>query len=122
MEQRLSGADTSLNAPIGEANENAIQDFLVDDRPTPEGSVATSKDAATLSKWLAEALEELSPREKMIIARRRLDEDGATLDELGRDFGVSKERVRQLETRAMQKIKINLEARVGDISELPYLS
>ena len=122
MEQRLSGADTSLNAPVGEANENAMQDFLVDDRPNPEGSVATSKDAATLSKWLAEALEELSPREKMIIARRRLDEDGATLDELGRDFGVSKERVRQLETRAMQKIRVNLETRVSDISELPYLS
>jgi len=122
MEQRLSGADTSLNAPVGEANENAMQDFLVDDRPNPEGSVATSKDAATLSKWLAEALEELSPREKMIIARRRLDEDGATLDELGRDFGVSKERVRQLETRAMQKIRVNLESRVSDISELPYLS
>ena len=99
-----------------------MQDFLVDDRPNPEGSVATSKDAATLSKWLAEALEELSPREKMIIARRRLDEDGATLDELGRDFGVSKERVRQLETRAMQKIRVNLESRVSDISELPYLS
>jgi len=58
----------------------------------------------------------------MIIARRRLDEDGATLDELGRDFGVSKERVRQLETRAMQKIRVNLESRVSDISELPYLS
>ena len=58
----------------------------------------------------------------MIIMRRRLDEDGATLDELGRDFGVSKERVRQLESRAMNKIRVNLEARVEDINELPYLS
>lgn len=122
MEQRLYGADNSLNAPVGEASENQAQDFLVDDRPTPEQSIATAKDAATLSSWLSEALEELSPREKMIIMRRRLDEDGATLDELGRDFGVSKERVRQLEARAMSKIKTNLESRVEFIDELPYLS
>ncbi|MCE2516328.1 MAG: RNA polymerase factor sigma-32 [Alphaproteobacteria bacterium] len=122
MEQRLSGADSSLNAPVGEMNESMAQDFLMDDRPTPEQSVTISKHASTLSAWLAEALEELSPREKMIIMRRRLDEDGATLDELGRDFGVSKERVRQLETRAMNKIRVNLEARVDDITQLPYLS
>lgn len=122
MEQRLSGADSSLNAPVGETNENMAQDFLMDDRPTPEQSVCVSKDASTLSAWLAEALEELSPREKMIILRRRLDEDGATLDELGKDFGVSKERVRQLETRAMSKIKTNLEARIEDLEDLPFLS
>ncbi len=122
MEQRLSGADSSLNAPVGETNENMAQDFIMDDRPTPEQSVGTSKDAATLSAWLAEALEELSPREKMIILRRRLDEDGATLDELGKDFGVSKERVRQLETRAMSKIRTNLEARIEDLNDLPFLS
>lgn len=122
MEQRLSGADSSLNAPLGESNENMAQDFLVDDRATPEQSVATSKDASTLSAWLAEALEELSPREKTIILRRRLDEDGATLDELGKDFGVSKERVRQLETRAMSKIRTNLEARIEDLGDLPFLT
>jgi len=122
MEQRLSGADSSLNAPLGEQNEHAAQDFLVDDRPTPEQSVATSRDVATLSAWLAEALEDLSPREKLIIMRRRLEEDGATLDELGRDFGVSKERVRQLEARAMTKLRSNLEARVEDVNDLPYLA
>ena len=122
MEQRLSGADSSLNAPVGETNENSAQDFLVDDRPTPEHSVAMSKDASTLSAWLAEALEELSSREKMIILRRRLDEDGATLDELGKDFGVSKERVRQLEIRAMSKIRTNLESRIEDLGDLPFLS
>ena len=54
--------------------------------------------------------------------RRRLEDDGATLDELGRDFGVSKERVRQLEARAMKKIRTNLEARVEDIGDIPYIS
>ena len=86
MEQRLSGVDSSLNAPVGENSENAAQDFIVDDRPTPEQSVCTSRDAATLSAWLADALEDLSPREKTIIMRRRLEDDGATLDELGRDL------------------------------------
>ena len=122
MEQRLSGVDSSLNAPVGENSESAAQDFIVDDRPTPEQSVCTSRDAATLSNWLAEALEDLSPREKVIIMRRRLEEDGATLDELGRDFGVSKERVRQLEARAMKKIRTNLESRVEDIGDIPYIS
>lgn len=122
MEQRLSGADTSLNARIGESNENSIQDFLVDDRPDPEQSVATMTDAATLSRWLSEALEELTPREKLIITRRRLADEGATLEELGRDFGVSKERVRQLETRAMRKIRDNLVSRVDVLEDLPYLA
>ncbi len=122
MEQRLSGSDSSLNAPIGDGNENVPQDFIVDDRPNPEQSVATSHDATRLSDWLAEAMEELSPREKLIIMRRRLNEDGATLDELGRDFGVSKERVRQLETRAMKKIRVNIESRVDSLDDILYLS
>ena len=67
-------------------------------------------------------MEELSPREKLIIMRRRLNEDGATLDELGRDFGVSKERVRQLETRAMKKIRVNIESRVDSLDDILYLS
>ena len=122
MERRISGADYSLNNPIGEDNENTPQDFIVDDRPNPEQSVATSHDAQVLSAWLAEAIQNLSPREKLIISRRRLSENGATLDELGRDFGVSKERVRQLETRAMKKIRRNIESRVDSLDEIPYLS
>lgn len=129
MEQRLSGglsgADSSLNAPIhhdglGHGDGIIAQDVLVDDRPTPEQSVAFAKDTQTLSKWLTEALEELSPREKIIILRRRLDEKAMTLDELGRNFGVSKERIRQLELRAMEKIKTSLQARVDDTAHLPY--
>ena len=122
MEQRISGVDSSLNAPIGEDNENTPQDLIADDRPNPEQSVALSRDAEVLSAWLAEAMEDLSPRERSIITRRRLDEDGATLDELGRRFGVSKERVRQLETRAMDKIRQSIESRVDSRDEIPYLS
>ena len=122
MEQRMSGADSSLNAPIGEDNENTPQDLIADDRHNPEQSVALSRDAEVLSAWLAEAMKDLSPRERLIITRRRLDEDGATLDELGRDFGVSKERVRQLETRAMNKIRESIENRVESHDDIPYLS
>jgi RNA polymerase sigma-32 factor len=122
MDQRLSGADTSLNAPVGDTGENTAQDYLVDDRPTPEQSVSHAKDTETLHKWLAEALDILNPREKMIIRRRRLSEDGATLEELGKVLGISKERVRQLEARAMSKIRDNLEARIEDRRDLPFLT
>ena len=85
---------------IGENGDNSVQDFLVDDRPNPETTVMTSSDADTLSDWLNDALNDLPDREKMIIQRRRLNDEGSTLEELGIDFGVSKERVRQLEARA----------------------
>ena len=122
MEMRMSGSDSSLNAMIGDNGDNSAQDFLVDYRPNPETSVMVSNDAETLSAWLKEALNDLPDREKMIIQRRRLDDDGSTLEELGIDFGVSKERVRQLEARALIKIRNSLEQRVPEISDLPFLS
>jgi RNA polymerase sigma-32 factor len=64
-------------------------------------------------KWLSEAIGELSPRERTIIAERRLRDEGVTLEELGRELGVSKERVRQLEARAMGKLRAALERRAG---------
>ncbi len=70
------------------------------------------RDSQTRSRWLAEALRELSPREQTIIRQRRLQDDGATLEELGRKLGVSKERVRQLEHRALMKIRESIERRV----------
>jgi RNA polymerase sigma-32 factor len=71
---------------------------------------------------LNDALNDLPDREKMIIQRRRLNDEGSTLEELGIDFGVSKERVRQLEARALIKIRNSLEGRVPEISDLPFLS
>jgi RNA polymerase sigma-32 factor len=79
-------------------------------------------DAVTLSAWLKDALEDLSDRERVIIQRRRLEEEGSTLEQLGFDFGVSKERIRQLEARAFNKIRDNLERRVADISDLPFMA
>ena len=71
------------------------------------------RDADTRSRWLNEALSELTQRERTIIDQRRLREEAATLEELGRELGVSKERVRQLEHRALQKLKQSMLRRVA---------
>ena len=109
MEQRLSGADMSLNAFVNTESENEAQDFLADERPSPEQVVIELHDKKVLSRWLSEALNELSARERLIILKRRLNEEGATLEQLGRILGVSKERVRQLEHRALKKLQKTLE-------------
>jgi RNA polymerase sigma-32 factor len=112
MEIRLSAGDQSLNAPVSENGDDDWQDFLADQRPSPETVVMGMRDGRTRSRWLNEALGELSPREQTIIAQRRLREDGVTLEELGRTLGVSKERVRQLEHRALLKLRTSLLQRV----------
>ena len=118
MEMRLSGSDQSLNAPISEAGDDDWQDFLADQRPSPEEVVIGMRDAQTRSQWLAEALGELSPRERTIISQRRLRDEGATLEELGRELGVSKERVRQLEHRALLKLRESMMRRVESSADL----
>ena len=108
MEMRLSGADQSLNAPIGIDGEDQWQDFLADQRPTPEESVTLARDGRTRSVWLAQALDELSAREQTIIKERRLSDEGRTLEQLGQKLGISKERVRQIEHRALEKLKVSV--------------
>lgn len=105
MENRLNASDQSLNATVGESSEDSWQDFLADTRPTPEIVVRERRDVEVRSQWLNKAIDELSPREQIIIRQRRLREEGATLEELGRVLGVSKERVRQLEHRALTKMR-----------------
>ncbi len=118
MEQRLSGNDQSLNAPVGETGDDQWQDFLSDDRSSPETVVIGLRDAATRSRWLAKALSDLSERERRIIRKRRLVDNGATLEQLGTELGVSKERVRQLEHRAMLKIRASIEQHVNRHTDL----
>ena len=118
MEQRMSGSDQSLNAPVGESGDDQWQDFLSDDRSSPESVVIGMRDAETRSEWLGNALADLSEREQKIIRKRRLVDDGATLEQLGVELGVSKERVRQLEHRAMLKIRASIEQRVTKPTDL----
>jgi RNA polymerase sigma-32 factor len=105
MEARLSGADQSTNVTLGEDGETQWQDLLVDERPTPEQVVTELRDSATRSRWLARALGQLPEREERIIRQRHLGEGGVTLEELGQELGVSKERVRQLEQRALKALR-----------------
>lgn len=118
MEGRLGGQDQSLNATVSEDGEDDWQGLLADERPSPEQVVTGMRDSRTLSKWLAEALADLNPRERIIIDQRRLREEGATLEELGRDLGISKERVRQLESRALLKLRERLADRMASPNDL----
>ena len=80
--------------------------------------LAKSKDCLACSRWLRECLSELSQRERIIIEQRRLQEAGRTLEDLGKVLGVSKERVRQLESRALKKLRVALSKRVEQDSDL----
>ena len=112
MEGRLRQSDQSLNAGVGEAGEDEWQDFLVDERPSPEDIVVQMRDNETRSRWLADALKELTAREQTIIKERRLRDDVVTLEALGVELGISKERVRQIEHKALQKLRVSIEKQV----------
>ncbi|MEL6366138.1 MAG: sigma-70 family RNA polymerase sigma factor, partial [Pseudomonadota bacterium] len=114
MAGRLTGSDRSLNARIGEDGESEWQDFLADERAAPEEEVMLSKDAETRSRWLNAALQGLTERELIIIRERRLGEDTVTLANLGKRLGLSKERVRQIEHQALNKLRTALEPRVRE--------
>ncbi|KAA6485250.1 RNA polymerase factor sigma-32 [Agrobacterium sp. SHOUNA12C] len=107
MDARLSGNDASLQAPSisGDAESAERMDFLISDEPLPDEQVSNMIDGERRRVWLASALKHLNEREMKIIRARRLVEDGATLEELGADLGISKERVRQIESRAMEKLR-----------------
>jgi len=104
MEVRLSVPDQSMNVPVGEEGDMEVQDMLVDQRPGPEEVVTDLRDNQTRARWLSRALRKLPQREEMIIRQRHLVEDSVTLEELGKELGISKERVRQLEQRALKTL------------------
>jgi len=107
MDARFSAPDQSLNAPLGQADGGAeVEDFLVDeDTPLPEDLVQSRIDSKRRHDWLVEAMTVLSERERRIVRERRLTESGATLEALGETLGISKERVRQIESRALNKLR-----------------
>lgn len=118
MELRMGVPDQSLNAPLGEEGDMERQDTLSDQRAGPEDVVIGLRIGARRAAWLREAMKELTERERIIIEQRRLLEEGSTLEDLGKVLGVSKERVRQLESRALGKLRAALERRVEAGSDL----
>ncbi len=108
MDARLSGPDVSLNAPLSDDDDGpGVQrmDLMPDTSPLQDEVVGDSIDSERRVKWLRAALAVLSDREMQILRERRLNEDQATLESLGGALGISKERVRQIENRALEKLK-----------------
>lgn len=107
MEQRLSG-DSSLNATLSSDSTTNHQDMLADASDTVEETLAHSQDLSLKKTLLTEALSALPERERFILRNRFLTDDPMTLEDLGAHFGISRERVRQIETKAFEKISIQI--------------
>lgn len=122
MDARLSGSDTSLQAPVGGADSDGGErlDFLASDAPLPDEQVSDMIDGERARIWLRDAMGALTEREMRIIRARRLSEEGATLEELGLDLGISKERVRQIETRALEKLRAALAAKAPALTSMAH--
>jgi RNA polymerase sigma-32 factor len=119
MNRRLGG-DASLNAPIREEGDSGEwQDWLVDDHDSQENVLAESEEFDTRRKALSEALSVLNDRERRIFEARRLADEPVTLEELAEEFGVSRERVRQIEVRAFEKVQKAVRNRVADLETPP---
>jgi RNA polymerase sigma-32 factor len=106
MNRRMAGGgDTSLNAPIREEGEGEWQDWLVDDAPGQDEVVADREELSTRMELLGKAMQVLNDRERHIFTERRLKEEPTTLEDLSQEYGVSRERVRQIEVRAFEKVQ-----------------
>ena len=109
MNTRLSGADVSLNAPVSDEDGASERgDFLVDHAPLQDEVLSEASDSANRHEALNMALKKLNPRELTILRQRRLNENAPTLEMLGQSLGISKERVRQIENRAIEKLRLEM--------------
>ncbi|HEX4572171.1 MAG TPA: RNA polymerase sigma factor RpoH [Dongiaceae bacterium] len=105
MNRRLAAPDNSLNAPVRAEGEGEWQDWLVDDTPTQETRLAENEELSARQKLLGKALDGLNDRERHILIERRLKDEPATLEDLSKEYDISRERVRQIEVRAFEKLQ-----------------
>ena len=107
LDRRITARDLSLNAPVSNSEEDSMEfiDILEDHTPSPEVLVARTQETEFRQKYLKDAMFQLSERERHIFTERRLKEDPITLEKLGEHYGISRERVRQLENRAYTKVQ-----------------
>ncbi len=118
MNRRLGG-DASLNAPLREEGEGEWQDWLVDDSASQESLLVQSEESDNRRAALAQALGVLNERERRIFEARRLSDDPITLEDLSTEFGISRERVRQIEVRAFEKVQAAVRDRVARVEAPP---
>jgi RNA polymerase sigma-32 factor len=114
MEQRMGGRDLSLDAPIGEEGDSTHLDFVESEAASQADEVADRQEADITRSRVRQALLRLDPRERFIIEQRIMGDDEMTLSELGEHFGFSRERARQLEIRAKEKLKCALADMVAE--------
>jgi RNA polymerase sigma-32 factor len=120
MNRRMAmGGDTSLNVPLRDDSEGSWQDFLVDDEPLQDERVADAQESRMRHELLVEAMESLNDREKHILTERRLTDEPKTLEELSQVYDVSRERIRQIEVRAFEKLQKALMSLAGERRLLP---
>ena len=116
MEGRLSGSDYSLNATQSSEDDGREWiDALEDDGVQADEAVEVAHDGERLRSWLVNAMQGLNPRERYIVAERKLKDEGRTLESLGEELGLSKERVRQLEAAAFAKMRRSLETQSREV-------
>ncbi len=114
MASRLSAGDRSLNAVLGPDSDTEAQDLIADEAPEPQQQAETVLDGERRRAWIADAFGVLDAREIEIVQRRAMADEPQTLEDLGRHFKVSKERIRQIERAALTKLRAALERSVGD--------
>ena len=120
MNRRMAmGGDTSLNAPLREEGEGEWQDWLTDSGPLQDEVVAGEQEKTQRHTLLVDAMEDLNDREKHILTQRRLVDEPETLEELSQQYGISRERVRQIEVRAFDKLQRAMRALAGERRLLP---
>ncbi len=105
MNRRLAGGDNSLNAPLRADGEGEWQDWLEDDSESHESMIADSEELSIRREMLEEAMKGLNDRERRILTERRLKDEPKTLEELSQEYDISRERVRQIEVRAFEKLQ-----------------
>ncbi|MDC0709938.1 RNA polymerase sigma factor RpoH [Stigmatella sp. ncwal1] len=115
MEQRMGGRDLSLDAPMGEDGDATHMDFVASDSVSQADEVADRQEADLARTRIQQALQRLDPRERFIIEKRVMSDSEMTLSELGEHFGFSRERARQLEIRAKDKLKAELATLMAEV-------
>ena len=114
MNRRLASSDHSLNAPVRAESEGEWQDWLVDESESQETELAERQDMSNRKALLSQALTTLNERERHILIERRLKEEPTTLEELSQQYNISRERVRQIEVRAFEKLQKSMKQQIAE--------